>query len=106
MQLDSPLVSKEHFRIYVIQYEDADSYEQADSVASMFYCEDLESVNGTYVNNVLIGKKGISSKPFLLSNGDVIAVKPDWIFQFRQSAEGHTGHMDDVQLNEISVGSL
>lgn len=50
----------------------------------MVYCEDLESLNGTYVNDNLIGRLNYRRPPCLLSDGDVIAIKPDWKFRFHQ----------------------
>jgi pSer/pThr/pTyr-binding forkhead associated (FHA) protein len=100
MYLDSPLVSKNHFRIYSIQYEDDDG------VKSMFYCEDSESVNGTYVNDILIGKKDKPSTPYLLSDGDIITLRPDFSFEFKQSVDKQgEEEMDMVQIEEAKVGS-
>ncbi|ELR02468.1 Meiosis-specific serine/threonine-protein kinase mek1 [Pseudogymnoascus destructans] len=96
LNIDSGLVSKNHFRIYGIQYEDADGIE------SMFYCEDSRSANGTYVNRMLIGRNDKSSWPFLLSDGDKIKLKPDFSFKFKHPIERQREEMDAIQLEETA----
>lgn len=51
----------------------------------MIYCEDLDSLNGTYVNDHLIGIRGNERVGYLLSPGDVIGVLPCWKFRFDQT---------------------
>ncbi|KFY25824.1 hypothetical protein V493_04424 [Pseudogymnoascus sp. VKM F-4281 (FW-2241)] len=94
MRLGSALVSSDHFRIYNIQYEDADG------IASMFYCEDLGSANGTYVNNNLVGRRSRPGNPYLLSDGDTITLRPTYSLEFKQSIEKQRGEMDALQLQE------
>jgi pSer/pThr/pTyr-binding forkhead associated (FHA) protein len=72
-------VSKCHFRIYTVLFDQNNC-----NIQPMVYCEDLESLNGTYVNDSLIGKLNYRRPPCLLSDGDVIAIKPNWKFHFRQ----------------------
>ena len=98
MHIDSRQISKNHFRIYTIQYEDADGIE------SMFYCEDSESANGTYVNNRRIGQNNRPSNPFLLSDGDIITLKAGFSFEFKQPIVRQTEEMDALQLQETAVG--
>lgn len=98
MHIDSPLISENHFRIYTIQYEDDDGME------SMFYCEDLDSANGTYVNNILVGKNKEPSNPFLLSDGDMITLQGRFLFLFKQAIERQRGKMDALQLADTAVG--
>ncbi|KAB8299933.1 hypothetical protein EYC80_000175 [Monilinia laxa] len=57
------------------------------------YCEDLESRNGTYVNNVLIGILGNERIGRLLVDGDLIEIRPDWKFRFHQSRPKLISHM-------------
>lgn len=102
MQLNSPHVSKEHFRIYMILYEDGDF----DTYPPMCYCEDLDSLNGTYVNDVLIGSNKNPGSPFLLSDGDIISLKPDWTFKFRQLTKAQDEQLSSDQLQETKVGLL
>ncbi|RDW89508.1 hypothetical protein BP6252_01540 [Coleophoma cylindrospora] len=81
------LVSKHHFRIYSIVYEDTSSDELAsdtDTHEPLIFCEDLESRNGTFVNGNLIGKFGNERIGYLLSNDDVIEIRPHWTFRFMQ----------------------
>ncbi|KFZ14433.1 hypothetical protein V501_03251 [Pseudogymnoascus sp. VKM F-4519 (FW-2642)] len=96
LNIDSGLISKNHFRIYGIQYEDAGGIE------SMFYCEDSKSVNGTYVNRYLIGRNGKTSRPFLLSDGDKIKLKPDFSFKFKQPINRRREEMDPIQLEQTA----
>ncbi|OBT78783.1 CAMK protein kinase [Pseudogymnoascus sp. 05NY08] len=96
LNIDSGLISKKHFRIYGIQYEDADGTE------TMFYCEDTRSANGTYINRYLIGRNNIRSYPFLLSDGDKIKLKPDFSFKFKQPVQRRREGMDAVQLKETA----
>ncbi|KAG0648580.1 Serine threonine-kinase Chk2 [Hyphodiscus hymeniophilus] len=79
-------VSKRHFRIYSIIYEQkSNSNTQSDTFPPLVYCEDLESSNGTYVNEVLIGMIGTEKTAHLLCDGDVISIRPSWQFTFHQS---------------------
>lgn len=97
--LEHPLVSKDHFRIYSVIY-DIDSPGQ---YPPLVFCEDLQTTNGTYVNDLLIGKMGSDRGPFLLSNNDVISIRPFWTFQFHQQATlGKC--LNDLQAKESRVG--
>lgn len=90
------LVSKQHFRIYNIIYEDGDDPKNP----PLIYCEDLESANGTWVNDTLIGKIGHPKKGYLLCDGDLIKIKPHWAFRFHQDLSGVSKDTDDVQEAE------
>ncbi|KAL3427092.1 Calcium/calmodulin-dependent protein kinase [Phlyctema vagabunda] len=81
--LTHAMVSKQHFRIYTVIY-DTDSDDTAKP--PLVFCEDLESTNGTYVNNELIGiyRKRTINTGYLLTDGDVIEIKPFWKFTFSQ----------------------
>jgi len=72
-------VSKQHFRIYSIIYEANSS-----DFPPLVYCEDLESSNGTYVNDIMIGKITQERIGYLLCDGDVVAIRPHWKFRFHQ----------------------
>ena len=79
-------VSKSHFRIYSIIYEQKkNDGTQTEPLPPLVYCEDLESSNGTYVNGHLIGIMGKEKVAHLLCDGDVIEIRPNWKFTFRQS---------------------
>ena len=79
-------VSKKHFRIYSIVYEQNKSHDtQTPGLPPLVYCEDLESSNGTYVNGRLIGIIGKEKVAHLLCNGDVVEIRPTWKFIFHQS---------------------
>ena len=72
-------VSKQHFRVYSIIYEANSS-----DFPPLIYCEDLESSNGTYVNDVLIGKITHERIGYLLCDGDVVEIRPLWRFRVHQ----------------------
>jgi uncharacterized membrane protein len=73
-------VSKQHFQVYSIIYEIG----KEDEFPPKVYVLDLESSNGTYVNNQLIGIVGKERKGRILNDGDVIGIRPFWSFRFRQ----------------------
>ncbi|KUJ19885.1 Pkinase-domain-containing protein, partial [Mollisia scopiformis] len=79
-------VSKRHFRIYSVIYEKESLHE----FQPLIYCEDLESTNGTYVDDVCIGKIGGQRVGHLLTNGEIIEIKHStdnqlsWRFRFQQ----------------------
>lgn len=77
------LVSKQHFRIYSIIYEKLGENEEQ-KFPPLIYCEDLESTNGTYVNDVCIGILSQERVGHLLNDGDIIEIKPKWRFRFHQ----------------------
>ncbi|KAF7957606.1 hypothetical protein EAE96_003180 [Botrytis aclada] len=87
--IDSAIVSKQHFRIYTIIYDT----EKLEEYPPSIYCEDLESRNGTYVNNVLIGIVGNERIGHLLVDGDLIEIRPDWKFRFHQPRSRTKSHM-------------
>ncbi|TVY16057.1 Meiosis-specific serine/threonine-protein kinase mek1 [Lachnellula arida] len=88
-------VSKRHFRIYSIIYEAGRS-----DLPPLVYCEDLESSNGTYVNDGLIGIIGQERRGFLLNDGDIIEIRPGWTFQFHQSVHDIVTR-DIAELNDL-----
>lgn len=93
------MVSKQHFRIYNIIYED----EHDPNNPPLIYCEDLESVNGTWVNDTLIGMFGTPRKGYLLGDGDLIQIKPHWAFRFHQNFSKIHTVFDDVQEAEMQA---
>ncbi|TAQ83849.1 hypothetical protein B7494_g7825 [Chlorociboria aeruginascens] len=91
-------VSKQHIRIYSIIY-DRDS-DESSRLPPLIYCEDLQSVNGTYVNGTLIGMLGREKVGHLLCDGDVIEIGPHWKFTFRQPLQQQTCR-SNVQEEDI-----
>ena len=90
-------VSKQHFRIYSIIYEEGRT-----DLPPLVYCEDLESSNGTYVNDSLIGIICQERRGFLLTDGDIIEIRPYWKFQFHQSMHGLVAR-DSTELDDLQV---
>ncbi|KAH7393443.1 kinase-like protein [Cadophora sp. MPI-SDFR-AT-0126] len=91
-----PFVSKRHFRIYSIIFDKNER-----SIQPLIYCEDLESTNGTYVNDLCIGMIGQERIAHLLCHGDVIEVRPHWQFQLYQPSQYPTsdpqGQPEDLE---------
>jgi pSer/pThr/pTyr-binding forkhead associated (FHA) protein len=96
------LVSKQHFRIYSIIYDEEDHPDDPPLV----YCEDLESSNGTYVNGVLIGISAHRRPGYLLSHGDVIEIRPYWKFRFHQQMLEPNRTRDKIQVKELQVCNI
>ncbi len=78
-------------------------YEDDDSESYMFYCEDLLTLNGTDVNGTKIGSKDAPCPAYLLSDGDVIHVKPGWTFVFHQLTGSQTYDLPPFQDKERLV---
>jgi hypothetical protein len=92
-------VSKQHFRIYSIIYDD----EKLDEVPPLIYCEDLESTNGTYVNDACIGIMSRERIGHLLSDGDIIEIKPNLRFRFHQPVHQPEFRTKE-QFDDLEVG--
>lgn len=96
-------VSKKHFRIYSIIYEQKKNHEtQTPELPPLIYCEDLESSNGTYVNDILIGIMGKEKIARLLCDGDVVEIRPSWKFTFHQSNH-HMIFPTSTQTRDMAV---
>lgn len=78
--IQDPHVSKQHLRIYSVVYDKSKLAE----IPPLVYCEDLESTNGTFVNGQCIGRVSGEMRGYLLSDGDVVEIKPHWRFMFHQ----------------------
>ncbi|KAE8446107.1 hypothetical protein EG329_012478 [Mollisiaceae sp. DMI_Dod_QoI] len=94
--IPDPRVSKRHFRIYSVIYDK----EKFDEFQPLVYCEDLESTNGTYVNDTCIGMIGCERIGHLLTHGDVVEIRPDWRFRFHQASETAISQ-DLTQLEDL-----
>jgi pSer/pThr/pTyr-binding forkhead associated (FHA) protein len=83
-------------------------YEEVDGSVSppLVYCEDLRSMNGTYVNDVFIGNQDAPGVPYLLTHGDIITIKPSWVFEFQQPLAIASHNLDDLQKFEAAVSWL
>ncbi|TVY62725.1 Meiosis-specific serine/threonine-protein kinase mek1 [Lachnellula suecica] len=88
-------ISKQHFRIYSIIYEEGQT-----EFPPLVYCEDLESSNGTYVNDALIGIICQEKRGFLLNDGDIIEIRPSWKFTFHQNVH-ETVYRDAAELSDL-----
>ncbi|KAF4123165.1 STYKc [Geosmithia morbida] len=79
-------VSRNHCEVYVVVYE-ADVHH--------VYVRDRKSVNGTYVNDFLIGSGVELSQGYLLQHGDVIEIKP-----FSRTSKPNLRGLTDIQQQE------
>lgn len=69
----------------------------------MFYCEDLETLNGTDVNGTIIGSRSTPGAPFLLTHGDKIFVQPNWNLVFKQKVGSSMVELKDIQRGDSLV---
>lgn len=92
-------VSKKHFRIYSIIYEQS----ELDRIQPLIYCEDLESTNGTFVNDECVGKAGTERRGHLLIHGDVIEIKPHWKYYFQQQHKPPETDDGGFDLRDLQV---
>ncbi|KAK0711036.1 kinase-like domain-containing protein [Lasiosphaeris hirsuta] len=53
----------------------------------LVFVRDRQSLNGTYVNDRLVGKGPNVSPAFLLQNGDIVTIAPHVMFRFTQLAK-------------------
>lgn len=91
---DSHTVSRNHCELYVVVY---------DPSAKHVYVRDRKSLNGTYVNNRLIGVGPEICAGHLLEDGDVIEIRPHWSFLFRQDPSPPQFDLTSLQLAECTV---
>ena len=99
--IEDDRVSKQHFRIYPIIYDK----ETRPDEPPLIYCEDLQSFNGTFVNDVLIGNIYSEKVGHLLSDGDVVEIRPHWKFRFHQPIHQSIG-LDKSLTHELKVQAL
>lgn len=64
------------------------------------YVRDRGSLNGTYVNDKLIGSVNKPSPGYLLSDSDVIEIKPYWELTFRQTFRPPENPLTQLQIRE------
>jgi calcium/calmodulin-dependent protein kinase I len=67
------------------------------------YVRDRKSLNGTYVNDQLIGAGSQISSGFLLDDGDVIEIRPHWRFVFKQAGLIMRHDLTETQKAECRV---
>lgn len=76
-----------------------------DDTEPMVYVRDRQSANGTFVNDVLIGKGMEVTPGRLLENGDMITIKPNWHFRVKLLAMKRTP-LTELQLAETKVSQV
>lgn len=99
--MDNIYVSRTHFEIYSVVYEE----NGASSQQPMIYVRDCQSLSGTTVNGLSIGSKLLgTSRGYLLSHGDVVAIAPYWQFEVQLNwHSGWTSPLRDIQKLEAQV---
>lgn len=96
--VNDPVVSNRHLRIYTIIFD----RDNPDEVAPLVYAQDI-SLNGTSWNNYPMGKGNGS---FLLSDGDVLKLSPDFHLLYRREAHKDENHFDMLQTVEMRVNTI
>lgn len=101
--INHPYVSRQHFEIYSVMYDDDTPYTSGQS--PMLYVRDCQSLEGTLVGKRLIGSKKSGHTPgYLLQHGDVILIRPYWSFRVKMrntAVDNHT--FNQIQRNEMFV---
>jgi pSer/pThr/pTyr-binding forkhead associated (FHA) protein len=87
-------VSRNHCEVYVVTYEPS---------AYHVYVRDRKSLNGTFVNDRLIGKGPDIAPGYLLQDGDVITILPRWIITFSQFGSSRKQTLTALQQKECEV---
>lgn len=90
-------VSRNHCELYTVVYEPGITH---------VYVRDRKSINGTYVNHILIGTGPEISSGYLLQDGDVIEIRPYWKFKFHETSKPDRHHLTDLQAEESKVSDL
>jgi hypothetical protein len=98
--VNNPYISKAHFEIYSVVYEEDNTEYQP-----LIYVRDRQSLSGTSVNGRIIGSKAHGVTPgYLLSQGDIINIKPFWeFFVTLQDQDGWKFPLNQVQHIETQV---
>ncbi|KAG6032514.1 hypothetical protein E4U41_007217 [Claviceps citrina] len=84
-------VSRNHCEVYTVVYEHGINH---------IYVRDRKSFNGTYVNQMLVGKGPNLCSGFLLEDGDTIEILPYWKFILHQENSPPKVELSKIQLAE------
>ena len=87
-------MSRNHCELYTVVYEPG---------ATHVYVRDRKSINGTYVNRMLVGVGPQITPGYLLQDGDVIEIRPHWKFKFREIIKPIRRPLTDLQTEESKV---
>ncbi|KAG6005458.1 hypothetical protein E4U21_007927 [Claviceps maximensis] len=90
------LVSRNHCEIYTVVYEPGINF---------IYVRDRKSFNGTYVNNMLVGKGPDVCSGYLLEDGDTIEILPYWKFILHQENSPPKVELSKIQSAESRLFS-
>ncbi|KAI2775735.1 kinase-like protein [Daldinia loculata] len=101
ISINHPNVSRKHFVIYSVIYDQNDVQKQP----YLVYVRDCQSLEGTYVNETCIGNKEKgAAHGFYISRDVEVTVKPYW--KFRISLLYHTElkcPLNSIQLKELTL---
>ncbi|KAM3463035.1 hypothetical protein NHJ6243_003650 [Beauveria neobassiana] len=87
-------VSRKHCEVYVVLYELGISH---------VYVRDRKSCNGTFVNGLCIGDSHRMSPGYLLTDGDIIEIRPYWQFMFKQETLVPEESLNKLQMQESQL---
>ncbi|KAM0743789.1 hypothetical protein ACQRIT_002048 [Beauveria bassiana] len=87
-------VSRKHCEVYVVLYELGISH---------VYVRDRKSCNGTFVNGLCIGDSHRMSPGYLLTDGDIIEIRPYWQFLFKQETLAPEESLNKLQMQESQL---
>ncbi|KGQ07621.1 Meiosis-specific serine/threonine-protein kinase me k1 [Beauveria bassiana D1-5] len=87
-------VSRKHCEVYVVLYELGISH---------VYVRDRKSCNGTFVNGLCIGDSHRMSPGYLLTDGDIIEIRPYWQFLFKQETLVPEESLNKLQMQESQL---
>ncbi|KAM3564178.1 hypothetical protein MY1884_000920 [Beauveria asiatica] len=87
-------VSRKHCEVYVVLYELGISH---------VYVRDRKSCNGTFVNGLCIGDSHRISSGYLLTDGDIIEIRPYWQFLFKQETLAPEESLNKLQMQESQL---
>ncbi|KAM3518932.1 hypothetical protein NHJ13051_007853 [Beauveria bassiana] len=87
-------VSRKHCEVYVVLYELGISH---------VYVRDRKSYNGTFVNGLCIGDSHRMSPGYLLTDGDIIEIRPYWQFLFKQETLAPEESLNKLQMQESQL---
>ncbi|KXJ97462.1 kinase-like domain-containing protein [Microdochium bolleyi] len=99
--IDNCYVSRQHFEIYSVIYDNTESSGRGE--LPMVYVRDCQSLEGTFVNGCCIGSKAQGHTPgYLLSHGDVITIAPYWEFHVELwSSPSRLHTFSELQIQEM-----
>ncbi|KAI0481195.1 kinase-like protein [Xylariaceae sp. FL0804] len=106
VSIDHPYVSRKHFIIYAIIYNEQD-LDDSRGIQPLIYVRDCHSLEGTRVDGHCVGSKQQGSSPgFLLNQAQVISINPYWEFHvYLMHPEASEPALSELQFREAALFS-